>query len=639
MHYEQCEMKTLEDKSPTQDRLSFLVHPEELPGYVWITDQEGHHLYCNAKVTEYTGTTSEQLSHDGFCCTLHPDDRERVVSERLRCVGARETKDLDFRWRCHDGSYRWFRNQVRHIIDAQGNLLRSYNLIFDIHEQKLAEQALVENERRSREIVDKAPTGIWMADEKGGITFGNQSIVDYTGETLSYWGGDGWNKCLHPEDAPIAWERWHACVDSGVSYRDAYRLRAHDGQYRWFQTAGEPLRDASGKIVSWIGAHTDIDDRVKAEEAMRESSDHLRLLIDTIPALVSCSTPDGAPAYFNKRMTEYAGYGGDHWRHIAKTTIDEDPAIRGWSNLVHPEDCIKVLPEWSQALSAGKPFTALLRLRRADGVYRWFRTSKEPLRDSTGKIVCWYGLNIDIDDSRQTEELLRITRTKLAKAAQLATVAELSAAIAHEINQPLAAVVANADACIAWLSGSTPNLERARSASQSISIDVHAAATVLSRVRSLFRQAIPQKLDLNVNDVVKETLSLIREDLVRKNIAIDLRLGTLSTVQADQVQLQQVLTNLISNAVDAMQAHSGRAKLLTISTTMREPDLVIAIADKGPGVSEPDKVFDSFFSSKETGLGMGLSICRSIVEAHGGVLWLEENSDEGATFAFSIPVE
>jgi PAS domain S-box-containing protein len=633
-------METIEDKSPAQNQLSFLVHPEELPGYVWITDQQGRYVYCNKKVCEYTGKTSEELSQDGFCSTIHPDDKKRVVGERYRCVRARETKDLDFRWRCHDGSYRWFRNQVRHIIDAQGDLLRSYNLIFDIHEQKLAEQALVENERKFREIVDKAPTGIWMADEKGGITFGNQSIVNYTGETLAYWGGDGWNNCLHPEDAPIAWERWHACVDSGTSYRHAYRLRDHDGQYRWFQTAGEPLRDASGKIVSWIGAHTDIDDRVKAEEAIRESSEHLRLLIDTIPALVSCSTPDGAPGYFNKRMSEYTGYAGDHWQRLAEKVGEDDyPANRGWKDLIHPEDCEKALPMWIHSLSTGTPFTMTLRLRRADGIYRWFRMSAEPLRDSTGKIICWYGLNIDIDDNRQTEELLRITRTKLAKAAQLATVAELSAAIAHEINQPLAAVVANADACISWLAGSTPNLERARSASESISVDVHAAATVLSRVRSLFRQATPQKLDLNVNDVVHETLSLLREDLSRKNITIDLKLGSVKTVQADQVQLQQVLTNLIANAVDAMQTHSGSTTLLTISTTMREADVVIAIADRGPGVSEPEKIFESFFSSKETGLGMGLSISRSIVEAHGGVLWLEENSHEGATFAFSIPVE
>lgn len=633
-------METIEDKSPTQDQLSFLVHPEELPCCVWITDQQGRYLYCNKKVSEYTGRTSEQLSQDGFCSTIHPDDKERVVGERYRCVGARETKDLDFRWRCHDGSYRWFRNQVRHIIDAQGDLLRSYNLIFDIHEQKLAEQALVENERKFREIVDKAPTGIWMADERGGITFGNQSIVHYTGETLAYWGGDGWNNCLHPDDAPIAWERWHACVDSGASYRDAYRLRAQDGQYRWFQTAGEPLRDASGKIIAWIGAHIDIDDRVKAEEAMRETSDQLRLLIDTIPALVCCSTPDGAPAYFNKRMSDYTGYAADHWQRLPETVDEDDcPASRGWRDLLHPEDCVEVLAMWKHSLSTGTPHTSTTRIRRADGLYRWFRVSVEPLRDSTGKIVCWYGLNIDIDDSRQTEELLRITRSKLAKATHLATIAELSAAIAHEINQPLAAVVANADACSSWLSGSRPNLERARSAAQSISIDGHAAATVLSRVRSLFQQATPQKIELNVNDVVRETLGLLREDLGRKNVSIDLRLGSVRPVQADQVQLQQVLTNLITNAVDAMQGQSIRTKSLTITTRMHESSVVVAIADKGPGVSDPDKVFDSFFSSKETGLGMGLSVCRSIVEAHSGVLWLERNSEEGATFAFSIPVE
>ncbi len=622
------------------ESLDFLIHPEEFPGIVWITDQDGNHLYCNKRAVTYTGKTSDELQREGFCCAIHDLDRDRVVNERLRCVAAREALDIDFRWRRYDGEYRWFRSQVHHVLGVNEQLIRSYNLIFDIHEQKLAAQALAESERKFREIVDKTPTGIWMADNKGGITFGNQSIVSYTGHRLCDWGGDEWNNFLHPEDAPIALQRWHACIASGATYRDSYRLRSSHGEYRWFQAAGEPLRDASGNIVSWIGAHIDIDDRVKSEEALRETSQQLRVLVDTIPALVWCASPDGAPDYFNKRMVEYTGFSADHWGSTEDTVPIEGVAkSHRWLDIIHRDDYIANLPAWQQSLVTGESFSAPLRIRRADGIFKWFQTLGEPLRDSAGRIVCWYGLNIDIDENKQTEELLRLTRSQLAKAAQIATVAELSAAIAHEVNQPLAAVVANADACAAWLAGPSLNIERARLAVESIANDGHAAATVLSRIRSLFQQTKPQKRPLNLADVILETLRLLNDDLSRKGMVVELKLEALKVVWADRVQIQQVLTNLLMNASDAMQSAVIGPKKATINSRITGQSVVVSVSDSGPGVSETERVFDSFFTTKETGLGMGLSICRSIVEAHGGNLWLEEPSERGATFSFSIPLE
>jgi PAS domain S-box-containing protein len=619
---------------------NLLIHADHFPGIVLVSNHEGHHTYSNPRGLEYTGLTLDNMQDGSWGVTIHEGDRDRILKEWSHGVSARLPLDFEFRWRRHDGVFRWFRAQVHHILGKHGELIRSYSLLFDIHEQKTAEHTLAENERKFREIVDKAPTGIWMADNEGGIIFGNQSIVAYTGQTLADWGGHGWNKCLHPDDAPIAWDRWHACIDSGSSYRDAYRLRGQNGAYRWFQTAGEPLRDASGIIVSWIGAHIDIDDRVKTEEALRETGQQLRVLVDTIPALVWCATPGGAPDYFNKRMVEYTGLRADHWESADSTVVVEDHTLsHRWLDIIHRDDFVALLPVWEQALATGDSFSASLRLRRADGSYKWFQTFGEPLRDSTGRIVCWYGLNIDIDENKRTEELLRITRSQLAKATQIATIAELSAAIAHEINQPLAAVVANADACAAWLASPSPNLERARLAVESIANDGHAASTVLSRVRSLFQQAKPQKRPLNLNDVIIETLKLLNDDLSRKGIGVELRLERLKVVSADRVHLHQVLTNLLANAGDAMQFSVIEPKTVIISSRMKEQNVMISISDSGPGVSETEKIFDSFFTTKETGLGMGLSICRSIVEAHGGNLWLEENSERGATFSFSIPVE
>lgn len=619
---------------------AFLIDVDELPGPVWITDAKGHHLHCNRRVVEYTGKTSDDFRRELFCCAIHELDRDRVVTERFRCVAERKALEIEFRWRRHDGQYRWFRIQVHHVLGHDGQLLRSYNLLSDIHEQKLAERALVENETKFHEMIDKAPVFIWMADREGNIIFGNQSCVAYTGKTEAAWGGHGWNAFVHPDDAPGAWERWRACIATGSVYRSSYRLRRNDGAYRWFQSLAEPLRDESGEITRWIGVNSDVDDRVKAEDAFRETSEQLRLMVDTIPALVFCSTPDGTPAYFNKPMAEYTGLSGNNQQFTKSRALEgrDDPAGLRWRDIIHHEDRAAFLPAWEHSLATGIQFSAVLRLRRADGAYKWFQMLAEPLRDSSGRIVCWYGIDIDIDENKQTEELLRVTRSRLAKAAQIATVAELSATIAHEINQPLAAVVANADACTSWLAGPTPNLERARLAADSIANDGHAASVVLSRIRSLFQQSKAQKQTLNLNEVILELLRLTKDELTRKAVSVDLRLETLKPVFADKVQLQQVLTNLISNAVDAMQAISSLTKTIVVRSRMLEQAVIVSVSDAGPGVSAPDRVFESFFTSKETGLGMGLSICRTIIEAHGGTLWLQENSDRGATFAFSIPI-
>ena len=275
-------------------------------------------------------------------------------------------------------------------------------------------------------------------------------------------------------------------VDRAIAEKSAYdvnyRILLPSGAIKHLDLIAHPIFSKSGELIEFIGTVMDVTERWKAEEALRESEHHLRLLIEAVPALIWCAMPgDGKVIYANQRFCNYSG-----------RTLDELLDCK-WITLIHPDDAETTRMSWRHALETGEPHEITHRIRRDDGEYHWFQTLAEPLRDRENRITQWYGLNIDIDDSRRMAEALRATQTRLSRATQIATVAELSASIAHEINQPLGAVVANGDACEMWLSTDPPNLDRARLAVQRIVRDGNAAAEVIHRIRALFKQETPQQ--------------------------------------------------------------------------------------------------------------------------------------------------
>ena len=285
------------------------------------------------------------------------------------------------------------------------------------------------------------------------------------------------------------------------------------------------------------------------------------------------------------------------------------------------------------------PLNVTSRVRGADGSYRWFQTRAEPMRDGSGRVVHWYGVDVDIDDRKKAEEALRATQAKLSQASQIATVAELSASIAHEINQPLASVVTNAQACQTWLSHDPPNLERAQATLERIIRDGHSAAEVVRRIRALFKEAAPVKALLDINQIVAEVLRVLSDELRDNVITVETDLDAdLPMIEVDHVQIQQTLINLVHNAIEAMDGVTDRAKSLFLRARRQGDELLIQVRDSGSGIEDPTLIFEPFFTTKGSGMGMGLSICRSIVEAHGGRVWATANEDAGMTFSVALPL-
>ncbi len=250
-------------------------------------------------------------------------------------------------------------------------------------------------------------------------------------------------------------------------------------------------------------------------------------------------------------------------------------------------------------------------------------------------------LRQEITDRKRAEEALRSSQERLSRAIQTATVGEFAAAIAHEVNQPLAAVITNGQACLRWLAAQPPGIAKAQEAAERIVRDSKEAGEVVRRIRALFKQAATEKIELDVNELIGEVLHLLTGETARKSVAVETDLGRdLAPVAGDRVQLQQLVFNLLLNAIEAMDQVVDRPKILFIGSKQPSPEtILVEVRDCGPGIREPDKIFEAFFTTKENGMGMGLAICRSIIDAHRGRLWAASGEGVGASFSFTLPVQ
>jgi C4-dicarboxylate-specific signal transduction histidine kinase len=259
---------------------------------------------------------------------------------------------------------------------------------------------------------------------------------------------------------------------------------------------------------------------------------------------------------------------------------------------------------------------------------------------ASAQVMKFFGLDADMDDGAELSKALREAQEKLAQASRLAAVAELSASIAHELNQPLQAIVAHGRACVRWLAATPPRIDEAKYSAEQVLRDANSAADVVSRIRALFRHTAPQKVDLDMNKLILQVCTLMADDIQRNAISLETTLGEdVSRISADAVQIQQVIVNLVRNAIDALAATEERPRLLVIRSRRDADNVVIDVEDHSTGHVDFEKIFEPFFTTKETGMGMGLAICRSIIEVHAGRIWAVRNMSRGVTFSFSLPID
>src|SRR5712672_1155039 len=495
-------------------------------------------------------------------------------------------------------------------------------------ERKRAEQKIRQAERDLQVTIDTIPALAGSYQRDGSPDFVNQAWREYTGLSLADLKGR-WEKVIHPDDVALVESERRAHLATGKPFQMEQRLRRADGEYRWHLLSRVPVRDENGNVVKWYAAGYDIEDRKRAEDTLRrrtaQLADAQRL---SRTGSVSFRVAAGEIVW----SEEAARIFGNAW--------DIKPSVELVLQRVHPDDVALVQQEIDRARQGGQEFDVEHRLMMPDGTIKHVHVLAHLVKDESGsdEIV---GALMDITATKQAQDALSRAQAELAHVTRVTALGELAASIAHEVNQPLAAIVVDGAAGLRWLDQQPPVLDEARSSMESMISDAKRAGEVIHRIRTISKKTNPEMTQIDVNDVIEEAAALVRHEARSHRVAMRLQLAPgLPSIRGDRIQLQQVIINLAINGVQAMAMVADRARELLIRTHELESDRVlVAVKDVGVGI-EPEnlnRLFSAFYTTKPGGLGMGLSICRSIIEAHAGQLSASRNVGPGMTFQFTLP--
>ncbi len=605
-----------------------------VPQHVVVLEPGGEFCYVNRRDLEYTGLTLKDVQAADYPGRIfHPNDWERLRYDRRHAIAQGIPWEAEARLLGKDGQYRWFLIRLNPLRDEQGRILRWYGTRTDIEQRKRAEEKLRQSEAYLAEAEKLSHTGSWAFDLASNkyvyvseecfrmFEFNPQEDLP-TREAIS--------RLIHPED----WDEVRASFDKTLREKadtsTEFRIVLPSGTVKHIQATRHPILNDAGEIVQLVGTAMDITERKRAEEELRESETRFRTFVDHAgDALFVQDLEQGTIVDVNRSACESLGY--TRQELIGKTPL-----------AFHLDWDQTEIEATAERAAAGESAFDRHWHRRKDG-------STFPV-EVHNSLVSYGGRRFllkvarDISDRVRAEEQrekLRQLEADLAHINRVSMMGELTASIAHEVNQPLAGVVSNASASLRWLAGDSPNLEEAREAARRIVRDGKRAGEVITRIRALTKKASTPREKLDLNETLRQVLALVGDEAKRKSVNIRTQFANdLFPVSGDQVQLQQVVLNLAMNAIEAMSSIGERPRELVIGTKNIDADQVqVTVEDSGIGIDPLmlDKIFDSFYTTKPGGMGMGLSISRSILQAHGGRLWATAKDGKGTIFYLTLP--
>jgi len=590
---------------------------------------DGTTLYANQVAFDFSGLNVNELDGKGFMESVcQPDALNRVLDRRR--VGMLEGVPFETET-CvlfKRTQYRWVLLQYNPLKDENGQIIRWYATATDIDDRKKAEEALRSSERNLSLMINAIPCWSDVFSGDGAILYRNQTVSDYTGFPLEETRKEDFRaRVFHPEDLK-GLEELRLALTRPVPFENEQRVLAKDGRYRWFLFRHKPLLDEQGRIERWYSAGFDIDDRKRAEAEVEQA--YLRL------AEAQQLSKTGS------FITDLVG-DNHNWSEETFRIFEFDPAakvtVHMIRDLVHSED----LPSFDAMIARAMTGTGVdfvFRIVTSGGTVKHIRGMARILTQIEGHPL-FIGALQDVTDRKVSEEALDRARAELAHVSRITTLNALTGSIAHEINQPLSGIVTNAGTCLRMLDSDPPNIDGARETARRTLRDGNRAADVISRLRALFSKKEFTLEPLDLNEVTREVISLSVSDLQRNRVTLKVELAEgLPSVIGDRVQLQQVMLNLLRNASDAMASIDERPRDLVIRTLPEGDDRArLSVEDTGIGLPPQDlqKLFEAFYTTKNGGMGIGLSVSRSIIQRHHGRLWAEANNGPGATFSFSIP--
>src|SRR5271166_4701092 len=644
---------------------------ETIPVMAFTTWPDGSNSFANRRWREYTGLSTVETSGSGWRSAVHPEDVERHANKWRLSVATGEPFEDEARFRCAaDGNYRWFLVRAVPLRDGHGNILRWYGKLTDIEDLKRAE-ALIAGEKRVLELVAKGDpfpeilcSLCQLVEEQASDALA--SILSVEGDRLKHGSAPSFPKAYTDAiDGGLIGPCAGSCGTAAyrgqqvivediatdplwANYCDV--ALPHSLRACW----STPIVSSQGKVIATFAMYyREPRHPSRRDQEIIEQITHLagvaierKLTYDQLQrseAYLAESqklTHTGSWAYKPGGSALY--WSEENFRIWGVDAQQGAPDLEIVRQRIHPEDRDTATEYGWRAVRAGTDYSHDFRIVLPDGTLRHIHSVGHPVLGGSGEVIEVVGTHLDITERKRAEEerdRLRKLEAELAHINRVSMLGELAGSLGHEIKQPIAAAVTNASTCLRWLKRDRPDLEEAQEAAARMVEDAMRAAEIIDRMKSLYKKDYPQREMVNVNEVIKEIVALLRNEAARHGISIRSELAAdIPNVRGDRVQLQQVLMNLLINGIDAMKEIDGVREITITSKSNGGDELLVAVSDTGVGLPvEVNQIFDAFFTTKAHGTGMGLAISRTIIESHGGRLAATSNADGGATLYFTLP--
>jgi two-component system sensor kinase FixL len=601
---------------------------ESIGDMVIILDREHRIIDVNVTAMKALGLEKDSLIGQFCYKILHGTDKPPEGCPHEQLLYSEHPEQVEMEIEVLGGKYQVTTSPVS---DETGQVEKVLHIIRDITEQKRSEQALRDSEEKFRTLVEDTLQGVTIIQD-GRIIFANQSaqrLVNYTLEELCELSEEEGVKLIHPEDREMVLNHMQTRL-SGERTPETliYRVIQKGGEVRWAEGTTS-VTEYKGKPAIQI-YNTDITERKEAEEQLRESEVKYRTQFNSIPNGIVISDMNGRILDANQPFQDMLGYTLDELKEMNYQQFTPEK----WHELEADKFKEFLLGGYS---SFEKEYV------RKDGVVFPISLTGWLIKDKEGNPTKIAAFVEDITQSKNSEEQLRQTRMELEHTARLITASELTTGLAHELNQPLCAVSNYADACVRLLDKKEVDIGKVKEVIGEIATQTNRAGDIIRHIRKLVKKHEPSRTKAHINDIVREVLTLEAAEASQKNVKIKTNLSKdLPEVFVSVIEIEQVLMNLIRNSFEAMDETPSKKRKLEIQASLTDGgNILVSIEDTGKGFSneEAEKIFDSFFTNKKNGLGIGLSLSRSIIESHGGRLWAQPNGKKGAIFEFTLPVK
>jgi PAS domain S-box-containing protein len=614
-----------------------------IPAYTWYSSSSGGLTFVNKRTADYLGLPKDHPLRlgididgpwDAHLPFLHPDDHEETRKVWSTCLRTGEAGEVTFRVRNAEGGYRWFLSRAEPLRASDGTLLLWVGVSLDIEELKRVQASIAEAGRELRQMIDAIPIPVASYGADARRDFVNAAWKEYTGLSDEAALGTVWSAVAHPDHVAPGDKMWRDALATGKPWHTEERVRRADGEYHWFAIDRIAARDENGKIIKWYGTAYDIEDRKRAEDTLRRSEAWL--------AQAQKLSRTGTWV-MNGTTRRFLYWSDESYRIWGFDPQQGLPSRDDMWGRIHPDDRERLWEEVQEALREQRDFFEEFRILLPDGRVKYLEANTHHEFSPLGELLEVVCTNVEVTErkrARDEHERLRQLEADFAHMNRVSMMGELAASLSHEILHPIATARNNARAGMRFLEMNPPNLDEAREALACVVRDADRAKDIVGRIRNQIRKAPPRKEWFGLNEAINEVIVMVRSAIADNRVSVQTRLaeGALA-IHGDRVQLQQVLLNLILNAVEAMGLVEAGARELMVSTEQDRTDVLVAVRDSGPGIDAThlERVFEAFYTTKSGGTGMGLLICRSIIDAHGGKLWAEANKPRGAVFQFSLP--